>query len=334
MEHPFIISFKKFLDSAYVRFAERANTFYFPEHNFIVHLVFVSPHQEVENAMQSNQCTSGQVDFDAEITGDNDLLYLYEDRWNFNREFTKCRILTRLGLFNSIFARKCSIVTGREAGDEIQHFLEKYHSYGYAKSKYRYALMYEDKMVAVAAFSEPRPMVRNVDNLFSYVSPSNKHADLNNNAVVFQSYEWVRYASLPDVRVVGGMGKLLFAFLDEAISKNAYSTPTDEFFRKEHGAGNNAQMFSTSHKPVEVMTYSDNEWSTGSVYKTLGFTQVGERAPVEFFVNKTTFERLSQRKLQKILPADIQETAFWNIASQDYYTIENKGSRKFLLQII
>lgn len=63
--------------------------------------------------------------------------------------------------------------------------------------------------------------------------------------VIVSSYEWIRYASLRGVRVVGGMGKLLDTFVEEI-------------------------------HPSDVMTYADMSWPDGgAVYKRLGFRQEG-----------------------------------------------------------
>lgn len=62
-----------------------------------------------------------------------------------------------------------------------------------------------------------------------------------------RSYEWVRAASLPDVRVAGGMGKILQAFIDEVF-------------------------------PDDIMSYAP-AGADGGVYEKLGFVQ--EYCPVE-----------------------------------------------------
>lgn len=68
------------------------------------------------------------------------------------------------------------------------------------------------------------------------------------------SYEWVRYACVRGVSVVGGMGRLLDAFVATV------------------GDGT----------PVEVMTYADLEWYDGASYRKLGFRPCGLREPVMF----------------------------------------------------
>ena len=57
-----------------------------------------------------------------------------------------------------------------------------------------------------------------------------------------RSFEWIRFASLRGLRVIGGMGKLLDSFVQE-------------------------------HSPDDVMTYVDASDSDGSAYMELGFTR-------------------------------------------------------------
>ena len=192
----FIASFTQFVNSYEIPFIKEGNLFKFPESNFSVLLV---PLQHV-GANSSN-----------EFQSNGDFLYLYEDRWYYNSDIVKQRIMARMGKFRSVFARKCNVVmvegeNCREAKSgklycgisdrDIKSFIERYHSYGYAKSKYRYALVYNDKIIAAAAFSASRPIPREIVD--------EKGSGFENvGERVFDSYEWVRYVSLPDVRVVG-----------------------------------------------------------------------------------------------------------------------------------
>lgn len=224
-------------------------------------------------------------------TPESDTIYLYEDRWVYRNDLMKKRILARLGVFRSLFARKCRIIDDSQIKAEsrknlkIKDFLELYHSYGDARCKYRYALEYEGDIVAVATFSAPRPMPR--------------CAEGDGRVIVYDSYEWVRYASLPDCRVIGGMGRLLKAFISDITVKN-----------------------SKGRRPVEVMTYADLEWSAGEVYSRLGFKLVQKREPVEFLVDQETFERIASNKF---------EAKREN--SRSFVKIKNLGSLKYLYQI-
>ena len=284
MESMFKSSFRSFLDTSYIDFVEYGNTFIFPDYEFQVQLVPAGQSaQEEEQSLPDN-------------------VYLYEDRWWGAKEMVQERILARLERFTSVFARKCKVLSGRGNAampDLVNDFLRKHHTYSTAKCRYRYALEYEGQIVAVATFSEGRPMVRKIDEPLVNV-PKDEQEDAS--ILIFDSYEWIRYASLPGVRVVGGMGRLLKAFVEERYSRIEPGTP------------------------LEVMTYSDTEWGNGEVYEKLGFKYAGSRPPVKYFVNRHTYTRLSERLYEKELLA--------GALPSDFYTIENLGSRKFLLQLL
>lgn len=224
---------------------------------------------------------------------EKDRVFLYEDRWNFNREQVKQRLLLRAGKFKSIFARNCKFLSN-SAGSETdlmsaamvsktKKFIETNHSLGYVKSPYMLALIHKENIVAAATFSKPIVTTRIL------IGKEQK----------FLSYEWTRYASLPNVSVVGGMGKLVKAFLAQ------------EAENKEIANGESAL-------PIEIMSYSDNEWSRGDAYKKLGFKEVEGRGPIPHYVNAKSWERVSERIAEKN-------------NKEKYLKIYNMGSRKWLL---
>lgn len=222
-------------------------------------------------------------------------LVVTEDRWNSQRETTQARLLAHLEVFSQSYARNCEVRRIEKA--EAQEFLGRYHSYGYAACKYRYGLFLkrhtghiaeeisaatgkgpeEDKgkLIAVATFSNARKW---------------KKGDRE-----IRSYEWTRYASLPDMRVSGGMGKLLKAFIKEV-------------------------------NPDDIMSYADLEWSEGEVYNTLGFTRehIG-KDPVCFTVDPVTWERKAIGKYS--VPEDGQET------TEGKLFFRNSGSHKYRLKL-
>lgn len=347
MDSTFKSSFRSFLDSSYIDFIEYGNLFVFPDYGFTVELVPAGtpppqwsgtgiasasenpppqgPGAGIASASENPPpqwpgagiATSAGSPYGGATpypypggiaTGNTnppdatDKVYLYEDRWWSAREMVQERILARLERFRSIFARKCKVISGRgnaAVAELVRDFLHKHHSYSSTKCRYRYALEYEGEIVAVATFSEGRPMVRKIGSMLQNVP---KEEQENAEILIFDSYEWVRYASLPGVRVAGGMGRLLKAFIDE------------RYTRIEPGT------------PLEVMTYSDSEWGNGQVYEKLGFKYAGERAPVEYFVNRKTYIRYPQRLYEKELLAGAHP--------EDFYTIRNMGSKKFLLQLL
>ncbi len=111
------------------------------------------------------------------------------------------------------------------------------------------------------------------------------------------AWEWTRYASLPDVRIAGGMGKVFRHFLS-------------------HTGG-----------VSEVMSYSDNEWGNGEVYSRLGFRPAGCLPPVDYHIDPVTFKRINPRQWEvlttKITPKE----------SERYIKTQNRGSRKWIFKV-
>lgn len=132
--------------------------------------------------------------------------------------------------FISVFARNCNV--RRMDGPEARTFIERHHRYGWSKCRYCYGLFVEKEghdgrfhkgdLVAVSCFSNARKWEK--------------------DGVSIKSYEWVRYASVEGVRVSGGMGKMLNAFIEDV-------------------------------HPDDIMSYAPlSEGDEGDVYLKLGFT--------------------------------------------------------------
>ena len=176
-------------------------------------------------------------------------LIITEDRWIVQNDMMKKRLLSHLEIFFPIYARNCEVK--RIDKSMAAAFLKANHSYGDAACRYRYGLFVKrhtghlaatagsglycpGTLVAVATFSNARKWVK--------------------GGKIIRSYEWTRYASLPEIRVTGGMGKLLETFIQDV-------------------------------QPDDIMSYADLEWSEGSVYGQLGFTLEGKKGPVTFMVD-------------------------------------------------
>ncbi len=235
--------------------------------------------------------------FSVNLSDSKDTLYLFEDMWRSGGDSFRKRILARCGIFDSLFARKCRVVqlVSQKEKEMARAFLNDNHSYGWCSSKYCYALeLPGGRVVAVATFSGSL-LVERKRGLDLFLEQGS-----GADAVLFDSYQWLRYASIAGVRVVGGMGRLLKRFIEDAKRNLA----------KERG--------------IEIMSYSDNEWSNGSVYQRLGFNECGGRKPVEFIVEQGSFKRVH---LSRIHSNDALGSSLGGIP------ITNLGSRRFLLQL-
>jgi len=131
----------------------------------------------------------------------------------------------------TIFARNCEI--RRIDRPSADAFLDSNHRLGHTGGRYHYGMfvrrstggselkLASGTLVAVASFSNARCWKKGDGTV--------------------RSYEWIRYASLQGLRVVGGMSRMLSFFCDEV-------------------------------HPDDVMTYADLSWPDGGeVYEILGF---------------------------------------------------------------
>ena len=212
-------------------------------------------------------------------------LIITEDRWYSQNEAMCQRILSHLEIFTQIYARNCEIRRIDKA--TAKAFLEAHHSYGDAACKYRYgvylkrhtghnALLHSispGSLVAVATFSNARKWIKGDKTI--------------------RSYEWTRYASLPGVRLSGGMGKALRTFIEEV-------------------------------RPDDIMTYADLEWSEGKVYEQLGFTCEGTRPAVSFIIDPSDWSRI---------PLSSKATVGVDMPPPAKRFFQNFGSNKYRLKL-
>lgn len=204
-------------------------------------------------------------------------LIITEDRWHSRREMMEQRLLAHLELFATAYARNCEI--RRIEKHEAQEFLEKNHSYGYAACRYRYGMFLKRNTGSISTENGLAP-----GTLVAVATFSNARKWTKGDKEI-RSYEWTRYASLPFLRISGGMGKMLKTFIEEVA-------------------------------PDDIMSYADLEWSEGNVYTQLGFSLEGHKGPVCFKIDTSTWQRSPlQTEPER---ADTDERFFMNSGSAKY----------------
>lgn len=227
-----------------------------------------------------------------------------EDRWHLQRKMMQERILAHLELFSQAYARNCE--TRRIDKAEAKAFLAENHSYGYAACRYCYGLFLKrhtghiaEEIRSLGNAQDDREETRssNIGRLIAVATFSNARK-WNKNGKEIRSYEWTRYASLPDMRVSGGMGKLLKAFIEEV-------------------------------QPDDIMSYADLEWSEGNVYKTLGFKTEMPKDPVLFEIDSSDWQRKALKRLP--IGAAPQDEISGDTTGRLFF--RNFGSRKFRLKL-
>lgn len=197
-------------------------------------------------------------------------IVITEDRWRAQQGMTQSRLLAHLEIFSQAYARNCEVRKIDKA--TAQEFLDANHSYGYASCKYRYGLFLKRQTGHLASGFPVKPGMTDQScharpdrasivpgMLIAVATFSNARKWTKGNKEI-RSYEWTRYASLPYLRINGGMGKVLKAFIEDV-------------------------------RPDDIMSYADLEWSEGDVYRSLGFENEGTKAPVLFSIDTATWTR-------------------------------------------
>ena len=233
-------------------------------------------------------------------------LMISEDRWRRQGEMMKERLLAHLEVFFPVYARNCEI--RKIDKTEAAAFLEANHSYGDAACRYRYGMFLRRhtgwRSQIQLSYPDQENNLEQSGNISEALKPSTliAVAEFSNarkwvkGEKTIRSYEWTRYASLPGVRINGGMGKMLKHFIKEV-------------------------------QPDDIMSYADLEWSEGAVYEQLGFTLEDRKEPVAFTVDCNTWARKAIRTSGEV--ADEEKTA----QSEARRFFRNFGSNKYRLKL-
>jgi hypothetical protein len=147
------------------------------------------------------------------------IIHLWEDIYWSHGGVVNSRVLSLFGISKRIHGRSTIIKSISQL--ELDDFLKVNHLNIITKAKYKYGMYHKEELVAVAAFGRSCP--------------------IQSNGRTYRSHELIRFCSLLNHTVVGGLSKLIHHF---------------------EGTVN----------PEHIMTYVDREWSEGSSYKKLGFS--------------------------------------------------------------
>ncbi|TAE89799.1 MAG: hypothetical protein EAY81_01765 [Bacteroidetes bacterium] len=119
------------------------------------------------------------------------LILVWEDVWITQTDLVKQRIFALLGQSKRVHARQTQVV--RIDKQTAFTFLEKNHLQGPTSAYYKFALMANHEILAVATFSKARIM--------------------HDGPTYYRSFELERFANLSGFTVVGGLSKLLHHFM-------------------------------------------------------------------------------------------------------------------------
>jgi hypothetical protein len=173
---------------------------------------------------------------------------IWEDVWNAKKEIIKSRLKYFIGASYSIPARVCEVknIDGPTCND----FLEKNHLQGGTGAKFKYGLYLKPSYSRLLDIEHKVEFEKKQELLLAVMTFSS-FKNYYRADDVFKSTEMVRYASLLNINVVGGLNKLMSAFIK-------------------------------THNPDDIMTYADFDWTDGSNYENLGFKFIEKTSPLYF----------------------------------------------------
>lgn len=122
-----------------------------------------------------------------------------------------------------------------------------------------------------------------------------------------KKYEWelLRYCSIVDHSVIGGASKLLNQFCKE-------------------------------NKPTSIVSYSDRRYSSGNLYKILGFEYVSTSMPNYYYFKSQILEsrhKYQKHKLKKILKFyDESKTEYQNMTNNGFLRIWDSGNDVWVIK--
>lgn len=264
----FLLEMREFLEGYSIEYSFNGDLFFLERFSLLLLPVAMSMVESEREALRLSVERESHLDY----------IFIPEDLWITKGELYRNRVLSRIGKGRVLYARECRV---KEIdGSVARSFLEKNHLLGYGKTRYKYGLYYGEVLVAVATFSHPRNIER--------------------GGVERSSYEWVGYASLGSLRVVGGMSKLLSHFMRERLSER--ESESEE---------------SREVESYEVMSYFDKEWGRGGSYRKMGFKSCGESAPLLFKIEPTTFKR-SVVKGDGLIKTEEGELLLYNLGNEKF----------------
>jgi hypothetical protein len=217
------------------------------------------------------------------------LITVFEDEIRDKFDIVISRILQALGLIPvKIYARKCEV---REIDNKLANkFLAEYHLQGKSGAKKRWGLFYKDKLLQVLTVG----------------SISRKHAGKLRHNSSANLLELKRLASLPEVNVVGGAGKLF---------SRARKYALDEGF-------------------THIKSYCDTRYSNpfNPVYEILGFKKINYTKYTPHYVKNGV--RYRNQGLRKTPEERLTGLTEWELRqAQGYDRIWDTGHITYLYEV-
>ncbi|WP_128547127.1 hypothetical protein [Larkinella soli] len=218
------------------------------------------------------------------------VVHLWEDVWYQKPAVVLSRLRALAGFSERIPARLTQV--RRIDRPTVARFLEENHLQVVTQSKYKYGLFLPGRYFRVLSPAFRPPLTPGPAELLVAVATFGYPRSVLRDGRPSRSVELVRFSGLRGCTVVGGLDKLLKAFIRE-------------------------------HRPDDLMTYADRDWSDGRSYEKLGFVRQELTEPQTFWLRPGEWTRYYPHRL----PDGLTEADF---PARGYVPVYNAGSIKFV----
>lgn len=201
------------------------------------------------------------------------MVLLAADYWQSKQTLVESKLLTLSGKNATIHGRDCHV--GKVSKPICEAFMVENHLLGSVNAEYFFGIFHRSTLIGCASFAKPKHMI--------YENPP------------YMSIEMVRFATIKNITVTGGLGKII------------------HYMKKEKIAD-------------EIMTYIDRDWSEGESFEKVGFVKKGELPPMYFWFDTVEKARISPALLQKYLNRNRVK-----FDENRFYKVWNSGSIKLSL---
>ncbi|MDE2425616.1 MAG: hypothetical protein KGO96_06880 [Elusimicrobia bacterium] len=111
-------------------------------------------------------------------------------------------------------------------------------------------------------------------------------------------------------------------------------------YRLRGGLGKIVKYFINTYRPKKIVSYSDNRWSSGGIYKATGFIKAAESAPSYWYFKYGTqgprihHSNFNKESIKKIFsPENIKETEWETMKFNNYDRVWDCGNTRWELNI-
>lgn len=212
-------------------------------------------------------------------------IQLWEDVWLTRRPVVESRLLALLGISQRIPARLTQV--RRIDRPTTEAFLAHNHTQVVTLSRYKYGLFLPQRYYRILSSGYFQQVVPLSDELLVAVATFSHPRNIVRSGQPYRSCELVRFANRLHSTVVGGLDKLLKAFVQE-------------------------------QQPDDIMTYADLDWSEGGSYQRLGFETADDTPPQEFWLDTHSLIRYYPHRLPERIAPDQSLVKVYNSGSRKY----------------